>query len=65
MTVKIHDSLQAILTALQFANVYTPQFPQAGIWITAGLTITQAMLGLVAHFVNPDGTPAAVAYRPQ
>ena len=65
MTLKIHASLQALLTFLQFANVYTPQFPQVGIWITAGLTVTQALLALAAHFVNPDGTTARVAYRPQ
>ena len=65
MTLKIHAMLQTILTFLQFANAYTLHFPQAAPFIMAGLTIVQALLALSAHFVNPDGTPAAVAYRPE
>ena len=31
-------------------------------YILLGLTVTQALAGLKAHNVNPDGTPASVPF---
>ncbi len=64
MTIKLHGTLQALLTLLQVANAYTQTFPKAAPFIMAGFTITQALLAVTSQYSNPDGTPAALPYKP-
>ncbi len=64
MTIKVHAILQSLLSVLQVASVYGGAFPKAQPYITLGLTVVQAGLAFIAHYVNPDGTPASVGYIP-
>lgn len=41
---------------------YVP--PKVGGWVVTGLTAAQAVVGIIAHQYNPDGTPATNAYVP-
>lgn len=59
----VNAAIQAIGTATQLANVasgFVPPSKQPLVASAVGLL--QAASGLLAHFRNPDGTPAQVAY---
>lgn len=56
---------QILLTTVQGANAVSSLFPpktQAGIAVVVG--VVQAVIAAIAHFSNPDGTPAAMPYKP-
>ncbi len=36
--------------------------PRAQFWAMVALSAIQGATAVIAHFVNPDGTPAVVAY---
>ncbi len=56
---------QIAATVVQGANMLGGILPpKAQGIITAGVTVLQAVVGLLAHFVNPDGTSAKTAYVP-
>lgn len=37
--------------------------PRARVWAFVALSAIQGISGVLAHFANPDGTPASVAYQ--
>ena len=57
--------IQILGLIVQGANAMGALLPpeyQAGLAVIVGLI--QAIVAAIAHFSNPDGTPAAVAYLP-
>jgi hypothetical protein len=58
MTVKIHAILQLLLTILQGANFLTAAYPHAQPFVAFAITMIQGGLALLAHYTNPDGSPA-------
>lgn len=56
---------QFVALAAQLANQALPLVPpNAQKYVLAALTAAQALASIRAHFSNPDGTPAQVAYVP-
>jgi hypothetical protein len=54
---------QIVATAIQGANAVSGMLPpkqQAGLAVIVGAI--QGIVAAIAHFRNPDGTPASVAY---
>lgn len=40
--------------------------PEEGkVWASVAIAAAQGMVGVLAHFRNPDGTPASQPYRPK
>jgi len=59
--------LISMVTTIALAVVQISDIAPAG-WkvpLTMALIILEATKGLANHWVNPDGTPAAVAYDPK
>ncbi len=57
--------LQVIATGVQAANALTPMLPEKQRGTLALVVgVLQSISALIAHYSNPDGTPAAVAYLP-
>ena len=58
--------LQGLGVALQAANLAQPWIhnPKSQATLAAVVGGLQGIAALVAHFSNPDGTPASVAYIP-
>lgn len=57
--------LQAIMVTAQGINAFVPMLPpDAGSSVTLGLAAVQGVIAFVAHFRNPDGTTARMAYHP-
>jgi hypothetical protein len=55
--------LQTLGGILQFINMFGTAIPaKYQSYVAAVVTAIQALLAIVAHFNNPDGTPATVAY---
>lgn len=57
--------LQVIATAIQGVNAISGMLPHdqaAGVAVIVG--VVQAVAAAIAHFSNPDGTSAKVAYIP-
>lgn len=55
---------QALALVVQYGNQasgFVP--PKAQMWIALAVGLAQGAVGWRAHFFNPDGTPAAVAYK--
>ena len=51
---------------MQFANLATSYTPDKYKWLIGiAVTVAQAVLAIKAHTVNPDGTSAVVAYKPE
>lgn len=66
MKLKLNYILQGLAVSLQLVNQYGALVPAK--WqgyVMAGVTVSQGVAGILAHFANPDGTPAAVAYVPK
>ena len=54
---------QVIGVVLQLGNAMSGVVPKDYQFLTAGIIgILQAIQGILAHYYNPDGTPAAVPY---
>ena len=65
MKINVNVIIQVLAVILQYANFASDILPPKYQWIAAGIIgIVQAVTGILAHFKNPDGTPAAVAYKP-
>ncbi len=63
MTLKLHTAAQIIATILQILNVVSGVVPlKYQPYVMCAITILQAVMALVNHSYNPDGTPATVAY---
>ena len=55
--------IQVTATVGQVANFALPIVPEKQkVYILGGLSIIQAISGMVAHNYNPDGTSVKVAY---
>lgn len=55
--------LQILSGVLQAINMFGTMIPKEfQPYVAAVVTAIQALFAIVAHFKNPDGTPAAVAY---
>ena len=56
---------QAIATAIQGANAIGTILPHDHqVAIALGIGAVQAIVAFIAHFKNPDGTTAKVAWQP-
>lgn len=65
MKFSINMILQILMTAGQAGNAILDFVPaKTKPAVAAGLGIIQGVVGLIAHFSNPDGTNAKVAYIP-
>ncbi len=63
MTKNTQLMLQAVINGLQPLVPVVPGITQE--WHTfchVGLGVASTIIGIVGHYYNPDGTPAAVAY---
>lgn len=59
MPISWHVVFQVVAMLIQAANALLPMLPPNGkIAVTLGVGAVQALLAFVAHFTNPDGTPA-------
>ena len=65
MKLSVNVILQILATLMQIVNqmggLVSPRYQTLVLGI---LSVAQAAIGVVAHFVNPDGTSAKVAYEP-
>lgn len=63
MKLSINIIIQALGTVLQVLNLVSGMIPPKYQWLVAGLVgIIQAVTGMLAHWSNPDGTPATAPY---
>lgn len=58
MTSRLNMIVQALSVAMQIANYSVDLLPEYRFPITVGISAIQGTLGVLAHFVNPDGTSA-------
>ena len=66
MTISLNVILQMIGVAIQALNQVAPFFPpKTKVTIAAVVALLQAIVAFLAHFKNPDGTSAQVAYQPR
>jgi hypothetical protein len=65
ITINKNIVIQACAMALQYLNVLLPIAPEKyKVWITVSIALVQATVAGLAHYSNPDGTPATTAYKP-
>lgn len=63
MKISVNSILQILMLAGQGANAVADVLPEGGkLWVAVALSIIQGVVGVLAHFHNPDGTTAKVAY---
>ncbi len=63
MTFSINVLIQMLALAAQGLNATVELLPGRGkFWAMVGLSAVQGVTAVLAHFANPDGTPAQVAY---
>jgi hypothetical protein len=66
MRFSLNFFIQAIGVVGQLANQFSNIIPpKAQAWVALALTTAQGVTGLLAHFSNPNGTPAAEPYTPK
>ncbi len=54
------------LVSASLFTIWEPVIPgRAKGYVVGGLASIQAILAIIAHNSNPDGTPATVAYKPE
>jgi hypothetical protein len=59
MKLSVNLIIQILATIVQVLNFASGMVPAKYQWILAGaLSLIQAITGILAHFSNPDGTPA-------
>ena len=64
MTVGVNYIVQVIALLLQTLNQVTEILPPKGQFYAAvGITVLQGISAVLAHFNNPDGTKASVAWE--
>jgi hypothetical protein len=65
MKISVNIIIQMLALATQYLNASTEMLPERGkFWAMVVLSILQGIVAVLAHFANPDGTPATVAYLP-
>jgi len=65
LTLSVNTFIQVLALIVQYLNVAAGIVPQKyQPWIAGALVVMQGLVGILAHFANPDGTPAKVAYLP-
>lgn len=63
MKLSVNSIVQTLMLALQGLNQISDILPLKGkFWVMIGISAIQGIIGVMAHFVNPDGTSAKVAY---
>ena len=65
MNLNTNAVVQTAALVAQVVNQTVPVLPPRGqFWALVVLSVLQGLSGVLAHFSNPDGTPAAAAYQP-
>ena len=65
MTKNINLFIQGVASISQLVNQFGGLIPHEYVpYVTGGLTALQAVVGIVAHHYNTDGTPQVVAFIP-
>lgn len=63
MKFSVNVLIQMFALAAQGLNATVELLPGRGkFWAMVGLSAVQGVTAVLAHFANPDGTPAQVAY---
>lgn len=63
MKFSVNVLIQMLALAAQGLNATVELLPGRGkFWAMDGLSAVQGVTAVLAHFANPDGTPAQVAY---
>ncbi|BDC48896.1 hypothetical protein F183_A12120 [Bryobacterales bacterium F-183] len=63
MKFSVNVLIQMLALAAQGLNATVELLPGRGkFWAMVGLSAVQGVTAVLAHFANPDGTPAQVAY---
>jgi hypothetical protein len=63
MKFSVNVLIQMLALAAQGLNATVELLPGRGkFWAMVGLSAVQGVAAVLAHFANPDGTPAQVAY---
>jgi hypothetical protein len=63
MKFSVNAVVQALALALQGLNQVMDFLPaKAKFWAMIAITAIQGVVAILAHFSNPDGTPAAAPY---
>jgi len=63
MKFSVNVAIQMLALAAQGLNATVELLPGRGkFWAMVGLSAVQGVTAVLAHFANPDGTPAQVAY---
>ena len=66
MKLSVNSIIQTLMLAMQGLNQASDVLPpKAKFWAMIGISALQGVVGVMAHFVNPDGTSAKVAYIPK
>ncbi len=65
MKLSVNAVVQILGTALQGLNTVVDLLPARGrFWAFVAVSAIQGVVGILAHFSNPDGTSAAAPYIP-
>jgi hypothetical protein len=65
MKLSINVAIQALGTVAQLVNQTSDLLPpKPRFWATVALSAIQGLTAVLAHFANPDGTPARTAWVP-
>jgi hypothetical protein len=63
MKFSVNVAIQMLALVAQGLNASVDLLPGRGkFWAMVGLSAVQGVTAVLAHFANPDGTPAQVAY---
>ena len=66
MKLSVNSIIQTLMLAMQGLNQASDVLPpKAKFWAMLAISAMQGVVGIMAHFVNPDGTSAKVAYIKQ
>ncbi|MHA2642881.1 MAG: hypothetical protein V2G41_09565 [bacterium JZ-2024 1] len=63
MKLSVNVFIQILSTLAQGINYIEPILPPKGrFWTAVALSVVQGISAVLAHFANPDGTPATQPY---
>lgn len=66
MKLSVNTIIQLAALVAQAAAQASDVLPGRGkLWASVTVTAAQAVVAVLAHFRNPDGSPATLPYRPQ
>ena len=64
MKVSLNTTAQILAMCLQMLNQVSDIVPQDfKVWVMLVVSILQGVIGVIAHYSNPDGTPATIPWR--